>query len=279
MRFNKIYIEITNFCNLNCSFCSKDNRIKKEVTINEFEIILKKIQGYTKNIYLHVKGEPLLHSKLNEILLLTKKYNFNVRITTNGTLLKEKVKILNNFDNIKQINISLHSENKKNKYFENIFNTCELLSNKVPIIYRIWTLDNYKLNKLSTIIVDKIIKYYNLDNNFYNKVLNENNIKIKNNIYLDKDNLFIWPNNINDSKLEKGTCLATRNHIAILSNGDVVPCCLDSNAILKIGNILKDDMKDILNNDLFIKINKGFKDNKLYANICRNCSFRMQKFY
>ncbi len=118
MKFTKIYIEITNICNLNCSFCSKDNRELKEMTLDEFEHILKEIKQYTNTIYLHIKGEPLLYSKLNEILLLTKKYNINVRITTNGTLLKEKYNILKEFDNIKQINISLHSENNKKNYFK-----------------------------------------------------------------------------------------------------------------------------------------------------------------
>ena len=278
MRFNKIYIEITNICNLNCSFCSKDNRMLKEMTEEEFEQILKKIKNYTKTIYLHIKGEPLLHSKLENILNLTNKYNLNVRITTNGTLLKEKVDILEKFNNIKQINISLHSENNKPNYLENIFTVSNILSTKIPIIYRIWTLDNYKLNNLSTIIVDKIIDYYKLDNNFKDKVLKENNIKIRNNIYLDKDNKFTWPDNKKDNKKQYGTCLGTRNHIGILVDGTVIPCCLDSKGILKLGNIFENDLEKILNTNLFKNINNGFKNNKLTYNLCRNCIFRLQKF-
>ena len=89
MRFNRIYIEITNRCNLNCSFCSKDNRELKEISLQEFDTILQKIRHLTNCIYLHVKGEPLLHTKFDKILSITKKYNMNVKITTNGTLLKE----------------------------------------------------------------------------------------------------------------------------------------------------------------------------------------------
>lgn len=278
MKFNKIYIEITNNCNLNCSFCSIDNRLKKEMTLKEFEMIVKKIKKYTKTVYLHVKGEPLLHSKLEEILTITDNYNLNVRITTNGTLLKEKLYILNKFNNIKQINISLHSENNKPNYFNNIFESSDILSNKIPIIYRIWTLKNYKLNKLSTFIVDKIIDYYHLNSNFKEKVINEINIKIKDNIYLDKDNLFIWPNNLQNNKNETGTCLGTRTHIAILVDGTVVPCCLDSKSHIKLGNIFKEDLEEILNKDLFIKINQGFKDNKIIHNLCKNCNFRTTKF-
>ena len=278
MRFKKIYIEITNICNLNCSFCSKDKRTLKEMTPEEFTYIIKKIKNYTDTIYLHIKGEPLLHHNLESILEIAKAYNINVRITTNGTLLKEKLESIKKFDNIKQINISLHSENKTNNYFDDVFKVSDILSTNIPIVYRIWILDNYKLDNLSTIIVDKIIKHYKLDNNFKEKVLKDNNIKIRNNIYLDKDNKFTWPDNTNDSKEDSGTCLGTRNHIGILVNGDVVPCCLDSKSNLKLGNIFNDSLDNIINSEKFKEINEGFKHHKITNNLCKNCVFRIQKF-
>ncbi len=278
MRFQKIYIEITNKCNLNCSFCSVDSRLKKELTLQEFDIILDKIRQYTKTIYLHVKGEPLLHHNFEKILELTKKYNLNVKITTNGTLLKQRLSILQKFDNIKQINISLHSENNYPHYFENVFYVSNILAKKIPIIYRIWLLNNLKLDTLSTIIVDKIKSYYHLDNNFDNLILNKKNIKIKNNIYLDKDNEFIWPTDLKDNDQSFGTCLGSRSHIAILVNGDVVPCCLDSQGLLKLGNIFENSLDNIINSPQFQEINNGFKNNKLVCNLCKNCNFRQQKF-
>ena len=75
MKFKKIYIEITNICNKNCSFCSKTNRKKREMSIDEFETVLKRINNYTDYIYLHIKGEPLTHSNFEEIVKLCKKYN------------------------------------------------------------------------------------------------------------------------------------------------------------------------------------------------------------
>jgi len=278
MKFKKIYIEITNICNLNCSFCSKDNRELREMTLQEFDKILNKIKPYTNLIYLHVKGEALLHTKFDKILDITKKYNMKVKITTNGTLLEKRLDTLQKYDNIKQINISLHSENNIKDYFEKVFTTSKVLSKKIPIVYRIWLLDNYKLDILSTKIVDKIIKFYNLDNNFLDKVIKNKNIKIKDNIYLDKDNEFTWPNDTSDSNCETGTCLGTRSHIAILSNGDVIPCCLDSKGILKLGNIFEDNLDTILNSKLYKSINEGFKNNKLNFNLCKNCSFRKRKF-
>lgn len=278
MKFNKIYVEITNICNLNCSFCSKDNLKKKEMSLQEFDKVLSKIRQYTDTIYLHVKGEPLLHSKLEEILTLTKKYKVNVRITTNGTLLKEKLSTLQKYDNIRQINVSLHSENNKANYFEDVFSTCTTLSKNIPIVYRIWLLDNYNLDKLSTTIVDKIIFYYNLDNSFKQKILDNKNIKIVDNIYLDKDNKFNWPDNLENNLKKTGTCLGTRSHIGILVDGTIIPCCLDSKGLLKLGNIFTDDLDEIFKSKEFLDIHNGFLNNKLTNNLCKNCSFRNLKF-
>ena len=92
--FKKIYIEITNICNLKCSFCPETNRKKQAMSIEDFEEIIRKIHKHTKLVCLHVKGEPLLHNKLQEILEILEKYNLKANITTNGTLIKDKLEIL-----------------------------------------------------------------------------------------------------------------------------------------------------------------------------------------
>ncbi len=278
MKFTKIYVEITNICNLNCSFCSKDKRIKEEMSLDNFKIVLDKIKDYTKSIYLHVKGEPLLYSNLGKLLTICDNYKMKVKITTNGTLLKEKKDILKRHNCIKQLNISLHSENNKKNYFDEVFETSNELKNFFPIIYRIWLLDNLTLDILSTMIVDKIIDYYNLDNSFKEEVIKNKNIKITNNLYLDKDNYFEWPTDSINNKEVQGTCLGTRSHIAILANGDVVPCCLDSSGILKLGNIFDNDLEYILKSNKFLEIHNGFLNNKILCNMCKNCRFRIQKF-
>ena len=265
-RFSKIYVEITNYCNLNCTFCSKDKRSKKEMSTDEFKIVLSKIKDYTDNIYLHVKGEPLIYSKLDEILSICDDNNINVRITTNGVLLKKNKDILLKH-NIKQINISLHSENNNVNYFNDVFSVSDELSKKITIIYRVW------INKLSTIIVDKIINHYKLSTEIVDKIKDEDNIKIKDNIYLDKDYEFDWPV-ISDNKSNYGTCLGTKTHIAILSNGKVVPCCLDSDGVIDLGNIFDSELKDILDSKLFKEINNGFKNNRIVCDLCKSCTYR-----
>ena len=107
--FKKIYIEITNVCNLNCKFCPDTNRKKEFMSLEKFEEAIKKIYKLTKLVTLHVKGEPLLHKDLENILKILEKYNLKINITTNGTLIKDKLEVIKNSNTVRQINFSLHS--------------------------------------------------------------------------------------------------------------------------------------------------------------------------
>lgn len=273
MNFKKVYIEITNVCNLNCSFCIKDNRKKSEMSIDEFETILKKIDKYTNYIYLHVKGEPFIHNNLDKILSLANKYNKYVNITTNGVFLKEKVDILKKYNNIRQINISLHSENNKTNYIEDIMEAVDELKN-IFVVYRFWTLKDNKLDNRMIKYLEKIKDKYNIDNENYNEIINGSNIKIGNNIYINKDKEFEWPNVNNNYCNEHGFCYGLKNQIGILVDGTITICCLDSFGISNLGNIFNDDMDSIITSDKVKKIIRGFNDRKVYLDICKHCSYK-----
>ncbi len=273
MKFKKVYIEITNACNLNCSFCIKDNRIKKSMSVYEFENILKKIDSYTDYIYLHVKGEPLIHNNLDEILSLTSKYNKYVNITTNGVFLKDKVDILKKYKNIRQINISLHSENNKTNYIEDIMEAVDNLKN-IFIVYRFWTLKDNKLDTKMLEYLDKIKEKYFITDEVYNTIIKGNNVKINNNIYINKDKEFEWPSLSNDYYNERGFCYGLKNQIGILVDGTITVCCLDSFGVSNLGNIFVDDIETIMNSEKVENIIKGFNDRKVYLDICRHCSYK-----
>lgn len=271
-KFKKVYIEITNICNLSCSFCSVDSKVKETITIANFEKILKNINDYTDYVYLHVKGEPLLHKELDKLLDLCDKYNKRVNITTNGTLLKERCNILKH-KAIRQINISLHSENNKENYLDEIFETVNNLQDKI-IVYRFWTMDNYKFNEKSTKIVENIIKNYNLSPETVDKIKNEKHIKIRKNLYIDKANEFIWPNLNNNYYNDKGTCYALKDQIAILVDGTVVPCCLDSSGIINLGNVYTQTLEEIINSKRYQQMKQCFSNRKACEELCKHCSFK-----
>lgn len=265
MKFKRIYIEITNVCNLNCSFCSSSNKVKREMTPEEFKEVLSKINNYTDYIYLHVKGEPLTHHNLDKILDITKEYNKKVCITTNGVFLKDKLPILKKYDNIYQINISLHSENNKKNYLEDIISSVNEISSYIS--YRFWTLDNNKMDNKSKEYIKILKKVYNKEEIY-------DGIKLKDKVYLSLDNKFTWPSINNDYYNERGTCLGAKTQLAILSDGTVSICCLDSEGVSNLGNIYLNTMEDILGSDKYQNILKGFNDHKVYLDICKHCSYK-----
>lgn len=258
--FNRIYIEITNICNLNCDFCPSSKRVKKSMTKEEFESVILKIKDYTNHIYLHVKGEPLMHKDLDSIIKIANKYNLNVNITTNARLLKDKLDIINN-NKIRQLNISLHSFNDLNE-IERILNTIDKIKDSY-IYLRLWN------NKDNSKIYDLLEKHYNNKINVIN-----NRFKLANNIFLHIDKLFEWPD-INRKIISNyGTCKGGKEQLAILVDGKVVPCCLDNDGIIELGNIFETDLKDIINSDRYKNILNGFNNNKLVEDLCKKCGYR-----
>ena len=140
-RFRKVYVEITNICNMHCSFCPETKRAKATMSKQEFEHVARSICHYTDYVYLHVKGEPLIHPQLEEILAICDKYNLKVNISTNGTLLSKKKDLLKG---VRQLNVSLHSFEQSNseeleKYLQDVFSCCDMLARQNVIIrYKLW---------------------------------------------------------------------------------------------------------------------------------------------
>lgn len=273
--YKKIYVEITNRCNLSCSFCSKVEKPLRNMTIEEFKCIIEKIKDYTDTIYLHVKGEPLVHPNLIEFLNVAEEYNIKVNLTTNGTLFPNLVDKLKECKSLKKINFSLHSENNKENYLEDIFKNVEKLQ-EVTVVYRLWTLNNGELDEKSTQTVNKIVSYYKLSTEIVDKIKNENNVKIKDRIFVDKDNEFEWPSITNHNSC--GFCYALKTHIAILVDGTVVPCCLDSNGLVDLGNIYNESLENIINSNRYQTLKKSFQDRKPSEDLCKSCTYKDRKY-
>ena len=273
--FKKIYIEITTMCNFKCDFCIPCGREARMMSFIEFEEVIKKVCNYTKIVTLHVKGEPLLHKNLEGILDIIHKYNLQVNITTNGTLIKENLDVLKNAKCIKQINFSLHSYNQNDHmsslYLKNIFDCVSELDG-ITISYRLWNLEDIRNNDVNSYIISELENYYEL-NDLKEKLKLKNAFEINEHIYINQDIEFTWPSMKGEKIIEKGKCWALRKQIAILVDGTVVPCCLDNNGDIPLGNIFEEDLESILNkeNTKFIKDNFG--NGKIVCDLCKTCGF------
>lgn len=271
-KFRKVYVEITNICNMNCSFCPETQRAKAFMNCNEFEHVLRQIVPFTDYVYLHVKGEPMLHPHLEEILSLCEKYKLKVNISTNGTLLKDKYQLLKN---IRQLNVSLHSFEKEDakkleEYINYVLDACNKLAKHGVIIrYKLWNAD--KNNDNSNLkIIQMLNSKYNADvqNTVYDK-----DKKLKENVFLSIKTPFKWPSKVSKENRET-TCYGLRSQIAILVDGTVVPCCVDNDGDINLGNVFDTNLETILNSDKALRIRKGFEDNKCVHELCKKCEYR-----
>ena len=267
MRFKKIYIEITNSCNLNCSFCIGNKRKIKFISFSDFKVILDKIKPYTNYLYFHILGEPLLHPMINEFIDYASDMGFNINITTNGYLI-DKIKT----NNIRQINISLHSFDLKygislDDYLFDIFDVVSKMSNTY-ISYRVWLNSEY-----SSVLLSKLSEFYGVSFDY----LSFDKVKLSDNVFLSQFHEFIWPDLNNNYYSEKGRCYGLIDHIGILCDGTVVPCCLDSLGNINLGNIFDNDLDVILKSDFVSNMIDGFRNGIKCNELCKHCSFLEEK--
>lgn len=256
MRFKRIYIEITNVCNLNCDFCAPHNRENRFMKIEEFEEILNKISSYTSHIYLHVKGEPLLHSQFPKFVKLAHSKGFQINLTTNATLLKNHLDLTKY---LRQINISFHATNN-----EEILKTSKNIKDCI-VNYRIWNINE---NNGALALIKKefnITEEINFEKS--------PNYTLAPNIYLSTASKFKWPS-LKDSTSSNGYCHALKDQIAILVDGTVVPCCLDNNGDINLGNIFEESLEYILQKEKTLKIIENFKNRIATEELCKKCTYK-----
>ena len=288
-RFKKIYIETTNICNLSCNFCPKTSRKLGFMKVDSFEEIINKIKGYTNHIYLHLMGEPFLNKNLENFLNIAKNANINVNITTNGTLINNVKNILINSKAVRQINISLHSfeanENNINfyDYLNNILQFIVEANKESTIItsLRLWNIDTEELkanNNLNLEILKLIEEKLEIDFSIKDSLLDKRGIKLKDRVYLNMAEKFSWP----DSKIylisEEVFCYGLRDQIGILLDGTVVPCCLDSEGNIALGNIFEEELEDIINSKRARDIYDGFSKRRAVEELCKRCGYAKRKF-
>jgi len=245
---------------------------------DEFRIVVEKIRSFTNYIYLHVLGEPLLHPQLNEILNIAETAGLNINITTNGGLLEQKQKILL-AHSIRQINISLHdaeeniNREKWENYLQSILNFTSEAAPSSYICLRLWNTSNESSTDFNTLCLNKISEKFGISQDDLHENTNGNGLKLAEHIFLQRAPRFEWPDEKKEGNQTQKNCYALRDHIAILADGQVVPCCLDADANMLLGNIFTDDLSDILQTQRAIDIKKGFEQRKVVEPICATCGF------
>lgn len=270
----KAYIEITNRCNLRCSFCPGTKRVPRTMTPAEFDLVLERLTGQVEYVYLHVMGEPLSHPQLAELLALAAARERKVCITTNGTLLARQTETLLAARTLHKVSISLHSfegndgaQERERQYLEEVWSfAARAAARGVIVALRLW-------NEGGAETRNGVIEAF-----LHEKCPGEwpeprgGSFRLRDNLYLERAKKFDWPD-LNAQ--ERGTqfCYGLRDQLGVLADGTAVPCCLDHEGDIALGNLFTQPLSEILQSERACALREGFSRRCPSEELCRRCGF------
>lgn len=271
-RFQKIYLEISNICNLKCSFCPGTKRSPHVMTAEEFSDMLPKLRPWSDYLYFHLMGEPLCHPHLEQFLHLAGEYGFKVILTTNGTLLHRHQEMLLHAPSLHKVNISLHAFEANDlsmpfsEYLHQCFSFGRALEGKKLVVYRLWNQGGAD---------EKNAEILNTMKTYFSTTWQEERrgFRIGEHIYLEYGDKFDWPDLNAKDDGEHVFCYGLRDQIGILCDGTVVPCCLDHEGDIALGNLHQESLEDILEKPRSQEIYLGFQRKKAVEELCRKCGY------
>ena len=271
-RFQKIYLEISNICNLKCSFCPGTKRSPHVMTEEEFSAMLPKLRPWSDYLYFHLMGEPLCHPHLEQFLHLAGEYGFKVILTTNGTLLHRHQEMLLHAPSLHKVNISLHAFEANDlsmpfsEYLHQCFSFGRASEGKKLVVYRLWNQGGAD---------EKNAEILNTMKTYFSTTWQEERrgFRIGERVYLEYGDKFDWPDLNAKDDGEHVFCYGLRDQIGILCDGTVGPCCLDHEGDIALGNLHQESLEDILEKPRFQEIYLGFQRKKAVEELCRKCGY------
>ncbi|MGZ3805808.1 MAG: radical SAM/SPASM domain-containing protein [Pseudobdellovibrionaceae bacterium] len=282
-KFNKVNIEISNICNLQCSFCPPVEREKRLMSLETFKSTVKQVAPLTEQVTLHLMGDPLVHPQLEEFIAVCAHHGVPIFLVTNGVLMNAVKEELLLHPILRQVNFSLHSfaDNYGDKdpiiYLRKIFKYTERALIERPqlyINYRLWNLNAPRgVGSQNLSLLEQVCERFDFKFDQNIDVRKNKSIRIKNRLHLHFDTEFTWPALDLPVLGQRGTCYGLSGHFGVHADGTVVPCCLDKEAKIPLGNVKEHSIESILGNERAQKILQGFRENKLVESLCQRCQY------
>lgn len=271
----RAYIEITNICNLRCDFCPGTKREARSMSAEEFALAAGRLSGTVKYLYFHVMGEPLLHDGLEDFLDIAGELGFRVCLTTNGTLLDREGDKLLSHSALHKVSVSLHSMEGNGvddleRYLTHVWEFSEKAAKSgVIVALRLWNIGGKDARN------GEILSF--LESRLGEAPLakpqpREGNWKLSERLYLEQAERFEWPD-LSAAEENVRFCLGLREQIAVLCDGTVVPCCLDHEGDIPLGNLFTQELSEILSSLRAKALYDGFSCGRPSEELCRRCGY------
>lgn len=273
----KVYMEITNRCNLSCDFCPGTSRSPGMMSLKQFSDYAEKVCYQAEYLYFHLMGEPLLHPELPQMIKRTRDLGMKPIITTNGTLLARRgEEILQ--AGVHKVSISLHSfEANERTNFDSYLRTCldfakECCETDTFCALRLWNLAGGKQEQNAKVLDALHAAFPG------NWKRNRSGSQLTRQVYLEWGNHFDWPDPAAPDLGEVCFCRGLRDQVGVLCDGRVVPCCLDRNGDLVLGDLNRQTLPEIFASERARAIYGGFSNRRAIEDLCRRCGFAHARF-
>lgn len=270
--YARAYVEITNICNMHCGFCHGHSRPPRQLTKAEFSHILAQLRGQTQYIYYHLMGEPLTHPLLSEMIRMAGEQGFYSMVTTNGTLLhKRGAELLE--AGVYKVSISLHSfedgqTDAHRQYLTQVADFAERAAAKgIIVCLRLWN-RGHETGSPEAVLRQLLPGVWQENTRGY---------RVRDKLFLEWGDRFQWPDAENPIQEGAPVCYGMREQFGILSDGTVVPCCLDSEGTINLGNVFTQPLAEILESPRAVAIGEGFRKGVAVEDLCRRCPYARKK--
>lgn len=265
---DRCYIEITNTCNLDCHFCPKHQRKRRQLSAEEFDLLTDKVRGKVCFLYFHLMGEPLLHPLLPQFITMAREKGFKTVLTSNGTLLHRAMNLLDTLPHKVQLSLHSHESNARGElssYMEEVMTFATQAAAKgTCVVLRLWNQGG--MDKENEQVMDYIAEY--VPRPWKER---PDGFRLCDNLYLEFDRKFEWPSANASSAMREVFCKALLKQIGVLSNGSLVPCCLDHNGDVVLGNLFHQSLEEILSSPRAQAMIEGFQHHTATEALCQNC--------
>lgn len=290
MMIDRCYIEITNTCNLDCHFCPKHHRKRRQLSEEEFDLLTDRVRGKVCFLYFHLMGEPLLHPLLPQFVTMAREKGFKTVLTSNGTLLHRAMALLDTLPHKIQLSLHSHESNARgelSEYMDQVMRfSTQAAGKETCMVLRLWNQggmdrENEEVMRLIEKYVPKPWKE------------RPDGFRLCDNLYLEFDRKFEWPGGggkaasddsdgkqeESDGKLEASPskskqeyfCKALIKQIGVLSDGSLVPCCLDHDGDVILGNLFHQSLEEILASPRAQALVEGFRHHAATEPLCQSC--------
>lgn len=302
---DNVYIEITDACNLRCSFCpssdckyeagsgeSQGTRDTNKRTFMPTELFEKCIAGAqeigAKNVFFHVLGEPTLHPGFAHYLKNLEQTSLKLTLTTNGTTIARTSRHILDCPAVRQVNFSTHAYaelplDDARRYLENVLDFCRMALAVRPEMYinlRLWNIGDTAAGDWNSFAISRINETFGTQVAPGNFCSRHKSFPVTGRLYVHEDSRFEWPGTSSGAEsardpqqIVRGTCHALDTHVAILHDGRVVACCLDYSGQITLGNIADQRLSEILSSPTARNIREGFEKHELRHPFCQSCPY------